>query len=242
MKKRHVEIRSLRPGDPLPSGTPRRYRSGQGYIRLRWRIGANQYVETYEHRAVAGLPACHVHHRDSDKTNNDPSNLEALSPAEHARRHAGAKPYRSGFRVPTARRWVEWNGAVGLAAYESRQRRVQQEARRAAFVDRLVELYATGLSTVAVGREVGLSDTNVYRALISRGVEIRPPSSYRTFPLDPDLVRQWHAAGMRAGEMLRRTGAGRARLYRLFEELGLSRFGAGRPPSLTPVGADEEVG
>ncbi|WP_428957727.1 HNH endonuclease signature motif containing protein [Streptomyces sp. cg35] len=33
----------------------------------------------------------HIHHRDHDPLNNDPSNLACLSPAEHAEHHAGER-------------------------------------------------------------------------------------------------------------------------------------------------------
>lgn len=46
-----------------------------------------------EHRMVAwelGIltdPTMHVHHRDGDKTNNDPQNLEAMTQSEHHSHH-----------------------------------------------------------------------------------------------------------------------------------------------------------
>ncbi len=52
---------------------------------------ADGYV--LEHRMIAwdaGIltdPSHHVHHIDHDKTNNDPSNLEALTPTAHALHH-----------------------------------------------------------------------------------------------------------------------------------------------------------
>lgn len=100
-------IRQLRAGDPIPPGQPRRYRSQHGYIRLRWKVGERSYVEVYEHRFVAGLPPGHVHHRNEVKSDNRPSNLEALSPSSHTALHnpftwdvdEGAKLYQSGWTL-----------------------------------------------------------------------------------------------------------------------------------------------
>lgn len=54
--------------------------------------GAKGYV--FEHRLVMERVLGrrlrrdeHVHHRDGDKQNNEPENLEAMSPEEHARHH-----------------------------------------------------------------------------------------------------------------------------------------------------------
>lgn len=84
-----VTIRQLSPGSPLPAGEPRRYKTGHGYIRLRWKVAQREYVETYEHRVDGDrvTVAPHVHHRNHKKDDNDPSNLVALSTAEHGRQH-----------------------------------------------------------------------------------------------------------------------------------------------------------
>lgn len=57
-----------------------------------------------------------VHHKDHNKDNNDPSNLELLSASEHARHHG---PYRGGC--------VDWDpetrGRIRSAAWKRRQPR-----------------------------------------------------------------------------------------------------------------------
>lgn len=82
-----LTIRQLQPGEPVPSGTPRRYRNSQGYIRLRWHVGVRSYVEVYEHRLIAGMPDGVVHHRNERKDDNSPVNLELMSMSAHAEHH-----------------------------------------------------------------------------------------------------------------------------------------------------------
>lgn len=96
---RHYECWK-RTGDPIPRQRPN-YGAGvryapNGYVYV-WAPGhplahADGYVA--EHRLVAwdaGIltdPTMQVHHRDHDKTNNDPANLEAMTAADHHRHHA----------------------------------------------------------------------------------------------------------------------------------------------------------
>jgi hypothetical protein len=83
-------IRTLDPGEAVPTGKPKRYIEGRGYVRLRWKVGTQSYVETYEHRIVAGaISSVDVHHIDENKQNNDPSNLVVMTRSEHARHHVG---------------------------------------------------------------------------------------------------------------------------------------------------------
>jgi len=57
--------------------------SSHGYVKVKTESGWE-----YEHRVVTGaLPGEDVHHRDEDKINNNPINLERLSPSEHAQLH-----------------------------------------------------------------------------------------------------------------------------------------------------------
>lgn len=57
-------------------------------------VGYRKRMGRHEHRVVAEqilgrplLPGEIVHHRDHDKTNNDPSNLEVMTQSDHIRLH-----------------------------------------------------------------------------------------------------------------------------------------------------------
>lgn len=69
----------------------RRVRKEDGYIYLR----VNHSEEILEHRYVMEqvlgrklLPEEHVHHKDENKQNNNPSNLQIMSKSEHQSYHA----------------------------------------------------------------------------------------------------------------------------------------------------------
>lgn len=82
--------RTLQPGEPVPNCEPRRRRLSHGYILLSWRVGVRSYVVALEHRFVMGMPpkGTIVHHRNHDKSDNRPENLEVLgSRAEHNQHH-----------------------------------------------------------------------------------------------------------------------------------------------------------
>lgn len=79
-------------------------------VNCKWaRVNSNGYLEVTTgghvgravHRVlvevIIGRPLKtdeHVHHKDGDKTNNDPRNLEILSSSEHARSHRKMEPPR----------------------------------------------------------------------------------------------------------------------------------------------------
>jgi hypothetical protein len=67
-----------------------RSNAGHGYIRLRWKVGTNQYVDAYEHRIVDGriTDAPHVHHRNGQRHDNRPDNLAHVSELDHHAAHA----------------------------------------------------------------------------------------------------------------------------------------------------------
>lgn len=82
--------RTLKPGEPIPEGSPGRYLSDRGYVRLRWRVAPSTYIEVYEHRLNAGLPEphLHVHHINGYKNDNRPSNLLVLTATDHQKLHS----------------------------------------------------------------------------------------------------------------------------------------------------------
>ena len=72
-----------------------------GYVKVR--VGENN-ERKLEHRLVmeevlgrALRDDEHVHHKDNDKTNNDPTNLEVLSPSEHASLHGANGRWARGY-------------------------------------------------------------------------------------------------------------------------------------------------
>lgn len=88
---RRSAIRRLAPGEPIPEGDARRYRTKSGYMVLRWKVGKSRYVEVLEHRAVMGNPeGMHVHHINGIRDDNRPENLEVVDPVTHLSERHGA--------------------------------------------------------------------------------------------------------------------------------------------------------
>jgi hypothetical protein len=70
-----------------PAGKPLvgTYANDRGYQRERYKVGPRSYVEVYKHRRVARTPAGQqADHKDRNKANNRPGNLQNLTPAAHA--------------------------------------------------------------------------------------------------------------------------------------------------------------
>jgi DNA-binding CsgD family transcriptional regulator len=151
-----MTIRALRDDEELPPIEPHRYLNAAGYVRLRWLVGPDKYVEAYEHRVVAGRPiGLEVHHRNRVKTDNRPENLQSLTKAEHATlhqaedaaKHAATLAARGGFRS---------RGAQEKAARaQARRNELTQRALR------MRALYESGLSTTQIGAAVGIDSSNV---------------------------------------------------------------------------------
>lgn len=137
MKKYVATIRQLKPGEDPPPGEPKRYTADpRGYVRLRWKVGKGQYVETYEHRLVAGVPAADVHHGDEDKS----------------------------------KRLNEWGGYPSQYAFDKAQRSKARRERREQFAAEICRLQGLGMSTIEIGKTVGLDASGISRILRSSGV------------------------------------------------------------------------
>jgi 5-methylcytosine-specific restriction protein A len=159
-----TKIRQLKPGDPIPDGVPRRYKSDpRGYVRLRWKVGKGEYVETYEHRLAVGLPEGDVHHENEVKDENTQENLRVMSKADHAREHAQG-------RIASSNRVLLWDGARSQIAFDKREGAKRRRAERATQVERIGILYQEGKSTTEIGHLLNLHSSTVSRAVRVAGV------------------------------------------------------------------------
>jgi len=81
-------------GDKHPRWKGGRYTNAYGYIMVY--VGDGKYVQ--EHRLVVGLDdsSLVVHHKNHNKVDNNPENLEIMTRAEHAKEHKLGTEIRSG--------------------------------------------------------------------------------------------------------------------------------------------------
>lgn len=153
-------IRTLRQDEPIPAGEPKRYTDGRGYIRLRWLVGTQTYVEEYEHRVVMGRPLNDVHHINGDKADNRPENLVVLSKREHSELHErqakDANPIRG----------------IKTRTLLAQSRTIAREQRVAA----MRADYEAGMTTPQIAAKYGVHNSNVSRALRKTGTRMRPPA------------------------------------------------------------------
>ena len=165
-------IRTVPPGEALPEGTPARYASSHGYVRLRWHVGPDQYIECYEHRAVMGNPprGFEVHHIDRCRSNNAPENLVVLTVEEHHAVHNSLRP--PNLTVST--------GYRGRAAKKKHARSVARKIVRSLQDEGMARLYGQGLGTVEIGERYGLHHSQVSRRLRKAGVNMRPAGKHNT--------------------------------------------------------------
>lgn len=178
-------IRSLKPGEPIPEGEPRRYIEGRGYVRLRWKVGPYAYVETYEHRIVDGrtTAAEHVHHRNENHGDNAPENLVNLTAAQHREEHRridhdlAAKMYREGSST------VQIGNLLGChPSHVSRLLRSAGVTMRSGWPtptevdgDRLRALHASGKRVPSIAQALGVPQNAVRRAMRELDLPPFPP-------------------------------------------------------------------
>lgn len=187
--KPHI-IRSLRAGEPIPSGEPRRYPDQRGYVRLRWRVGVvGEYVEIREHRLVMDAdPDLHVHHLDHVPHNNDPSNLQLLTPEQHRQYHSrhlqkfeladAIRLYEAGLSTPQIGRRL---GVSGSNVYRRlkrsgfKMRSISESQKRPLDYDLIRRLHGQGVRAERIGRMLGLPTAeSVRRAFVELGLPSFP--------------------------------------------------------------------
>lgn len=174
LRNRSGSIRALRDDEPMPAGTPRRYRNDSGYVRLRWKISPEQYVEAYEHRVVMGRPeGMHVHHINGMKDDNRPANLQVLSPHEHAKLHQDQA------REVDPERGCRFGGYKNRDLWEKAQRKQARQEERRELGWEMKKLYEAGGPTTAIAEQYGTTPTRVTALLRLVGVKIRTTGESR---------------------------------------------------------------
>lgn len=181
-------IRQLRPGEPIPNWPPRRYKAGHGYIRLRWRIGPNQLVETYEHRVDGDhvTTAEHVHHKNRKRDDNRPENLEHLTVEEHQAEHyaedrrrimPAAQLYLSGLSTTQVgeRLGVDPSCVSRMLQRAGVPTRPSSSYAKPIDADEIVRRYLSGQGVRRIKADLRLSDERVKAVLRAAGVQLRGP-------------------------------------------------------------------
>jgi 5-methylcytosine-specific restriction protein A len=171
---RSARITTIRSGEAVPAGEPKRYRSSHGYVRLRWLVGPQEYLETYEHRVVDGFVtnAEHVHHDNRVKDDNSGENLVPLTAEEHNRLHAEERRGRP--RPPRPKGFGQYAPYPGKDAKEKAERAQRRRDERRARAMEMRRLYLEErLTTLEISERVGLHHSGVSRELRAIGVRLR---------------------------------------------------------------------
>jgi hypothetical protein len=185
-------IRQLKSGDAVPADRPRRYSSDHGYIRLRWKVGPQQYVETYEHRVVDGFVtrAEHVHHKNRIRHDNRPENLEHLTADEHREEHRAeslerarrmAVRYEAGRSIIQIAKEFGVDNSVVCRRLNDLGVKMRTTSDYAKPIDEAAVLaeYEKGRGFKAIGRELHVSLARVRSIVEASGLPLRGPGRVR---------------------------------------------------------------
>jgi 5-methylcytosine-specific restriction protein A len=168
--KRKLIYRTVRHGEPIPDGEPKRRRASGGYIRLEWRECGDIIRVILEHRLVMGNPhpRFDVHHINGVKTDNRPENLQLLTRSDHIKLHA-----EQGGAARASERYRKLRNGEPTASEASKARRLEREQEARERVGEMRRLYAGGLTTTEIGQRVGLHPSGVSRHLREAGVLLK---------------------------------------------------------------------
>lgn len=105
-------------------GEPKSWSEDNGYILYYWDHPATKTKRIHEHRAVAfamghNIEGMHVDHIDTNRKNNDPSNLSVMAPSEHMKKTANKDSGNAFYKWAKIYHpeWIEeWKG-LSLVGY-----------------------------------------------------------------------------------------------------------------------------
>jgi hypothetical protein len=164
-----MTIRTLQQDEPIPNAPVRRYKNASGYVRLRWHVGPEEYIEEYEHRIVAGRPGpdLQVHHLNRIRDDNRPGNLVVLTLVEHAELHAQEN------RPAWDRALANRHGYRSNVAWEKARRSAERRANNLSRYREMRRLYESGMTTIEIGSLFHVDSSNVSRHLRQVGTKMR---------------------------------------------------------------------
>ena len=174
-------------GTKVPNRPPdTRKRTTDGYMELFWRTGPNTYLTALEHRVIDGTVTTEevVHHRNGNRLDNRPSNLEPMTSIEHGRLHHQKVPWdravemylRGVTTTEIADTLGSWPGNVSRALRD-RDVVMRKGAGNKVYgiQNQVIALHNEGLRPREIASRLGLSDSPIRRILKENGIEPYTP-------------------------------------------------------------------